>query len=133
MIVPPILLLLAALLVVAASALEVAAFVLPYSHVEELRSQGRRGARSLAELRARPAALLAALWTLRVAGATAGALAAWTLAGTLSGGAFGAKLLGAALAILLAVLAEFAGKTLGQRGCNWSSGWRGRCGYSLRV
>jgi CBS domain containing-hemolysin-like protein len=111
-----VLLALAAALVVSAAVLEAALFALPYSQVMELASAKRRGARALARLRAEPAALLATLWTLRVAGAALAATVVWLaldflpVSGTLRG-VVTIVLVGSA-----AVLAELAGKSLGQHG-----------------
>lgn len=107
-------LILGALAVLAAASAEAAAFAQPYQDVAAQAKRRRRGARSLATLRARPAALLTALWTLRVSGAALAALAGWGLAGAL-GGRLAGRILAVALAVILIVLAEFAGKLLGQR------------------
>ncbi len=107
-------LILGALAVLAAAAAEAAAFAHSYEDVEAQAKRRRRGARSLATLRARPAALLTALWTLRVSGAVLAALAGWGLAAAL-GGRLAVRILAVALAVIFVVLAEFAGKLLGQR------------------
>ncbi|MEE9133364.1 MAG: hemolysin family protein [Gemmatimonadota bacterium] len=106
---------LAVALVVAASTVEMALFAIPHLRVQELESTGGRAARSLATLRAGPAAPLAALWVLRVAGAAAAVLTAWGLAGVAAGNWAPARIVAVSLAILLVVFAEFAGKSLGQR------------------
>lgn len=106
---------LAILLVVAASAAEVAIFAIPSQRVHELKEAGRLSGRFLASLRSRPASMLAALWLARVTGAVTAALAAWDVAGT-GEPAFGLRALALAAAVVLIVLAEFAGKLLGQRG-----------------
>ncbi len=102
------------LAVLAASAAEAAAFALPLTDVESFATQRRRGARSLASLRSRPAALLSTLWTLRVTGAALSALAGWGLAAAFGVG-LAVRVLAVALAVALVVIAEFAGKLLGQR------------------
>jgi CBS domain containing-hemolysin-like protein len=107
---------LAILAATAASAAEVAVFALPASRIEELDSSGRRGARHLAGLRRRPAGLLAALWTVRVTGAALAAVAAWGILRAEAGVPTIARVAAVLVAILAVVLAEFAGKTLGQRG-----------------
>jgi hypothetical protein len=60
---------LAALLVFAASTAEVALLAFPLNRIAEPDKSRRLGAQHLAVLRAQPAGLLSALWTLRVAGA----------------------------------------------------------------
>ncbi len=114
MIAPLAALTLGVLAVLAAAAAEAAAFTQPYPDVQAQAQRGRRGARSLASLRSRPAALLSALWTLRVTGAALAALTGWGLAAALSG-RLAVRILAVALAVVLIVLTEFAGKLLGQR------------------
>jgi CBS domain containing-hemolysin-like protein len=105
----------AVLLVAVASTAEAAIFALPQPRVQELEVDKRRGARSLASLRARPARLLATLWTLRSAAVAFAALAGWRWAGLAGGGSALAAAGGVVVGVLAVVLAEFAGKTLAQR------------------
>jgi len=109
-------LVLAIALVISASAAEVAFFAIPHARVQELGLTDKRAARSLVMLRAQPAALLAALWALRVTGAGVAIVVGLNVANTLASGSVAAEALAIGFAILLMVLLEFAGKTLGQRG-----------------
>ena len=109
------LILVALAMVVATSATEVAFFAIPRTRVEELETAGRGGARYLKLLRAKPAALLAALWVVRVVGAAVAILSAVDVADLIVAESAVARIVAVCLAILLMVLAEFAGKTLGQR------------------
>jgi CBS domain containing-hemolysin-like protein len=105
----------AVLLVVTASAIEVAFFSVPAERIQELESSEMRRARSLASLRARPAALLSLLWSVRVLGAALAVMAAWRAMDIISVTSTALIALAVAAAIMVMVLAEFAGKTLGQR------------------
>lgn len=109
------LILVALAMVVATSATEVAFFAVPRTRVEELETAGRGGARYLKSLRAKPAALLAALWVVRVVGAAVAILSAVDVVDLIVAESAVARIVAVCLAILLMVLAEFAGKTLGQR------------------
>ncbi len=102
-------------MVVTTSATEVAFFAVPHARVQELEADGRRGARHLESLRAKPAALLAALWVLRVVGAAVAILSAIDVADMIVAESAVVRIVAVCLAILLMVMAEFAGKTLGQR------------------
>jgi CBS domain containing-hemolysin-like protein len=105
----------AVLLVVTASAIEVAFFSVPAERIQELESSEMRRARSLVSLRARPAALLSLLWSVRVLGAALAVMAAWRAMDIISVTSTALIALAVAAAIMVMVLAEFAGKTLGQR------------------
>jgi len=105
----------AVVMVVATSATEVAFFAFPRTRAQELETAGRRGARYLESLRAKPAALLAALWVVRVVGAAVAILSAIEVADLVVTESGLARIVAVCLAILVMVLAEFAGKTLGQR------------------
>jgi len=107
---------LAIALVIFASAAEVALFTIPHARVQELGQTGKRAARSLESLRAQPAALLATLWALRVTGAGVAIVVGLSVVNNVASGSVAAEALAVGLAILLMVLAEFAGKTLGQGG-----------------
>ncbi len=114
MITPIVVLALAALIVVLASAVEVAFFAIPAPRVDELASAGNRASSTLAALRAQPASLLSVFWGLRAAGAALAAVAGWRIAELVEPSSAVLRGIAVALAILIVVLAEFAGKTLGQ-------------------
>ena len=104
---------LAVSLVLAASTAEVALFAFPLSRIEEPEIARRLGAQHLAALRAQPAGLLSALWTLRVTGAALAIPAAWRATDIVAPGSNIGIVLAVVLVILLLVLVEFAGKALG--------------------
>jgi putative hemolysin len=103
----------AVLLVLAASMAEVALLIFPLSRLAEPETARRVGAQHLAVLRAQPAGLLSALWTLRVTGAALAIAAAWRIAGLIAPGSIVGIVLAVALAILVLVFVELAGKALG--------------------
>lgn len=109
----------AVLLAVAAGAAEIAVFSISTSRLDELEKTETRAGRSLAELRRRPAALLGALWTVRLGGVALGLYGAWHLTSLLAADKVLLNTAAGVAAVLALVLSEFAGKTLGQR---WGEG-----------
>ncbi len=104
---------LAMLLVLAASTAEVALFAFPLGRIAEPEMSRRLGAQHLAALRAQPAGLLSALWTLRVTGAALAISAARRTADVVTPGSTVGFGLTVALVILSLVFVELAGKALG--------------------
>ncbi|MGD8869687.1 MAG: hemolysin family protein [Gemmatimonadales bacterium] len=100
-------------LVLVASAIEVALFTFPLNRVDEASKAHRLGAHHLATLRAQPASLLSALWTLRVTGAALTVPLAWRAARYIAPDSTLALVIAVALAILVLVFIELTGKTLG--------------------
>jgi len=96
-----------------ASAIEVAFLTIPRAHVRELKVVGQRSVRFLETLRAKPAALLAALWVVRAVGVAIAVLSALDAATAIVADSTLVKIIAVSLTILLTVPARFVGRILG--------------------